>query len=241
MAMRSPDAVAAPEAVDPERARFYADLVNGLHAMAQPLTILRSAIEVLALPQDAAVIDQRRYLEISARQVARTCGLFASLQDLVQVQIVEAQRARFDLWELLSPLVEDQRRALLADSIEIVAARSGPWAPTWGDAGRTEQALLAVMKTAASMASTGDVIEIRAQLADEFVQLTLENGRAHGRRLDSSQRLSLSVAEANIVSQSGRYAAVEDPFHVSLALPIERFDRETTEADQSHGRSPTMN
>lgn len=239
MPMRSAGSVAAPEAVDPEQARFYADLVNGLHAMAQPLTILRSAIEVLALPQ-AAAIDQRRYLEISAKQVARTCGMFASLQDLVEVRIIEAQQARFDLWELLSPLVEDQRRLFLTAGIGIAAARSGPWAASWGDAGRTEQALLALLKTAGSVSASGDVIELRAELADGFVELTLENTRKHGKRIDSSDRLSLSVAEANILSQNGRYAVIEDPFRVSLALPIEEFDR-ACEAGLSHCDSEPMN
>jgi hypothetical protein len=240
MPMRSAVAIAAPDAVDPEQARFYADLVNGLHAMAQPLTILRSAIEVLALPQ-AAAIDQRRYLEISAKQVARTCCMFASLQDLVEVQIIEAKRARFDLWELLAPLVEDQRRFLLTAGIGIASARSGPWAASWGDAARTEQALLAVLKTAGAVSSSGDVIELRAELTDGFVELTLENTRKHGRRMDSSDRLSLSVAEANILSQNGRYAVIEDPFRVSLALPVEEFDRLTCEAGLSNRNSEPMN
>jgi len=240
MPMRSALSVAGPEAVDPERARFYADLVNGLHAMAQPLTILRSAMEVLALPQ-AAAIDQRRYLEISAKQVARTCGMFASLQDLVEVQIIEAQRARFDLWELLGPLIEDQRRLLLTSGIGIAASRTGPWAATWGDAGRTEQAVLAVLRTAASVSSSGDVIELRAELTDGLVELTLENTRKHGRRMDSSDRLSLSVAEANILSQNGRYAVIEDPFRVSLALPIEEFHRVPCETGLSHRNSQPLN
>ena len=237
--MRSAASVAAAEAADPERARFYADLVNGLHAMAQPLTILRSAMEVLALPN--AGIDQRRYLEISSRQVARTCGMFSSLQDLVETQLIEAQRVRFDLWELLAPLIEDQRRMLRDAGIEIVAARPEMRTATWGDAGRTERALVAVLKLAGAVSISGDVIEVRIVRNDGYLELTCENAHPHGKRMDSSDRLSLAVAEANILSQNGRYAAIEDPFRVSLALPVAISDGVVRETGLSHRGLQAMN
>jgi signal transduction histidine kinase len=233
MPMPSAVNIADPEAADPDHARFYADLATGLHAMAQPLTILRSAIEVLALPQRAN-IDQRRYLEISAKQLARTCGMFASLQDLVTAQMIEAQRAHFNFWELLTPLIENQRPLLLAAGVGIAAVCDEPSASICGDAERTEQALVALLHLAASISSRGDVVELRAIPANGFIELTLENTRRHGKRMDSSHRLSLSVAEANILSQQGRYALVEDPFRVSLALPIDELDTVTREAKLSH-------
>lgn len=244
MLMHSTVDIADPEAADPEvaysdRTRFYADLATGLHAMAQPLTILRSAIEVLVLPQSRS-IDQRRYLEISARQVARTCGMFASLQDLVTAQMIEAQRAHFNLWEMLTPLIEDQRRLLLAAGVGIAVASAERSASICGDAERTEQALVALLNLAASISSRGDVIELRATHANSFVELTLENTRCHGKRMDSSQRLSLSVAEANILSQHGRYALIEDPFRVSLALPIDELDTVAREAELSHQDAQPM-
>ncbi|HEX4036771.1 MAG TPA: hypothetical protein VHX37_01820 [Acidobacteriaceae bacterium] len=240
MPMRSAASVAAAEAAHPERARFYADLVNGLHAMAQPLTILRSAMEMLTLP-NGGMIDQRRYLEMSSRQVARTCGMFASLQDLVETQLIEAQRVRFDLWDLLMPLIENQRRMLGDTRIEIIAARPESRVAVWGDAGRTEQALAAVLKLAGAVSISGDVIELRAVKADGYMELTCENARRHGKPMDSSERLSLAVAEANILSQNGRYDAVEDPFRVSLALPVENLDRVIGEVRLSPMRSQPMN
>jgi signal transduction histidine kinase len=207
--------------------------------MAQPLTILRSAIEVLALPQGANV-DQRRYLEISAKQLARTCGMFASLQDLVTAQMIEAQRAHFNFWELLTPLIENQRPLLLAAGVGIAVACAEPWASICGDAERTEQALVALLNLAAALSSRGDVIELRAIPANGFVELTLENTRCHGKHMDSSHRLSLSVAEANILSQQGRYALIEDPLRVSLALPVEVLDTVTRETELSHQDAQPM-
>jgi signal transduction histidine kinase len=223
----------------PDQARFYSDLATGLHAMAQPLTILRSAIEVLVLPAGSN-IDQRRYLEISAKQLARTCGMFASLQDLVTARMIEAQRTHFNLWDLLTPLIEDQRRLLLSVGVGIAVACAEPSASICGDAERTEQALVALLSLAASLSSRGDVIELHAAPANGFVELTLENACCHGKRLDSSQRLSLSVAEANILSQHGRCSIVEDPFRVSLALPAEELVAVACEARLSHQDAQPM-
>jgi signal transduction histidine kinase len=237
--MRSGANVAEPDVAHPERTRFYADLATGLHAMAQPLTILRSAIEVLALPR-AVNIDQRRYLEISAKQLARTCDMFDSLQDLVAAQMIEAQRAHFNLWELLTPLAEDQRRLLLAAGVGIAVACAEPSASICGDAERTEQTLMALLNLAASLSSRGDVIELRTAQANGFVELTLENTRRHGKRMDSSHRLSLAVAEANILSQHGRCSVVEDPFRVSLALPVEELIAVACETTLSHQDAQPM-
>jgi len=201
-------------------ARFYADIIEGLHAIAQPLTILRAAMEVLALPERAA-IDQRRYLDISTKQVERTCNLFSCLQDLVAAKLNEAQAVRFDLWEVLSPMIEDRRASLQASGIGIVVARHEPEEPVVGDVERTEQAVAEVLKMAESLSSRGDVIELHASRAHGFCELTLQNTRGHGKRMSSPDRLGLSLAAMNIVSQRGRYRFEEDPFCVSLALPVQ--------------------
>ena len=59
------------------------ELDEGLHALAQPLTILRGALGALtmhgAVPPQAA----RRYLEMSNTQVDRLCSLLSCLQNLL--------------------------------------------------------------------------------------------------------------------------------------------------------------
>ena len=230
--MRSAISGAAPETAEPGRGKFYADLTHGLHAMAQPLTILRSAMEMLTLP-DAAMIDQHRYLQISNRQVARTCGLFASLQDLIETHLIEAQRAPFDLWELLQPLIDDQSRVLESAGVGIAVRGTESRTTIRGDASRTENALAAVLKLAGSLSARGDVVKLKAMKTEGYVELTFENPRRHGRTIDSSDRLSLAVAEANILSQNGRWVIVEDPFRLSLALPIENSGGAVCEAKLS--------
>jgi hypothetical protein len=64
-----------------ELGRFYTGMAEGLHALAQPLTILRSSI---AAANSAGITQERQryYLDISKSQVDRACELFASLQQL---------------------------------------------------------------------------------------------------------------------------------------------------------------
>lgn len=222
-----------PAAAKDATAKFHRDLANGLHAMAQPLTMLRAAMEVLSMPQSAG-IDRRRYLEISAGAVERTCLVFAHVQDLVAASICEAERSRFDLWEVIAPLIADRRKLLEASGVAIAASRNESWEPILGDAGRTEQAVAVVLQMAGDLASKGDVIELSGSVENGFMELTLENTRRHGKRMDSTARLSLALAEANIVSQQGRCEFAEDPFRVSLALPLEIPERSGRKTIVSH-------
>jgi hypothetical protein len=61
--------------------RFHASLSDGLHALAQPLTILRSSITA-ASAEGITPSRQKHYLDISKSQVERACELFGSLQEL---------------------------------------------------------------------------------------------------------------------------------------------------------------
>jgi len=204
---------------DPSDA-FGADLQNGLHALAQPLSVLRAASEVLGMPRMQA-IDQRHYIETWCAQVERACALFGCVQDLVATRLIEADQRRFDLWELLAPMIDDQRAEFHSSGVGIAVANTVEWAPVLGDAGRTAHALAAVLQMAGATASRGDVIELHASCDPGFMQLRFQNTRSHGRKMSSSDRLSLSLAAANITSQQGTYDFAEDPFCFSLALPVD--------------------
>src|ERR1039458_8264634 len=65
-----------------ELSKFCANMAHGLHAMAQPLTILRSTMSA-CVQQTLSETDNRRYLQLSSLQVERLCGLFDFMQQLV--------------------------------------------------------------------------------------------------------------------------------------------------------------
>jgi signal transduction histidine kinase len=203
-----------------ELARFCAYMAEGLHAMAQPLTILRSTVAASAAP-GVTPAGQRRYLELSTQHVERTCGLFECLQDLVIASHVKADRGPVELLEVLALVVEDHKALLETSAIELRVLVPDGLLPVLGDAARTMQALSAALKVAASVSSPGSVIELQVTARNGLVELMVQNMRIHGRSLNSSQRLTLVLAEANVRSQQGKFECTEDPFRVSITLPLQ--------------------
>src|SRR5580698_1814128 len=79
-----------------EHERFCAELADGLHALAQPLTILRSAIALLAMANEAGT-DGTKYVTLSARQIDRTCQLFSSVQNLLGSRTAAAKQEPIEI------------------------------------------------------------------------------------------------------------------------------------------------
>jgi len=193
---------------------------QGLHAMAQPLTILRSAVAALTAPGVTAV-DRKRYLELSIQHVERTCGLFECMQELVIASQIQADCEPVDLSEVLAEVVEDQKAALETSGVALRIDTPTGLPPVQGEMARTLQALTAALKIAASVSSPGGLVELLVTVRNGFVELILQTRRVHGRLLNSAERLSLALAEANIRSQQGKYDCVEDPLRVFIALPLQ--------------------
>jgi hypothetical protein len=203
--------------------RFYAEMAEGLHAMAQPLTILRSSVVSLAAP-GLTQAHQERYINISTQQVERACALFDCLQDLVIANQIEAARAPFALSELLDAIEEDLRTKLEASGVKLKIVATEGLQPILGDFARTLKALLAALKIAVALSSPDDTVELRAAPSNGMVGLTISNRLAHRRTLNSSENLSIVLAEANIRSQQGEFECLEDPFFVSVVLPSQDVD-----------------
>jgi signal transduction histidine kinase len=201
---------------------FDAELANGLHAMAQPLTVVRGAIEVLRMPA-AADRDPARYLNFASQQIERACQLFDCLQDLMTLRLMEARRNRFDLRKVVTSVVERHTAKLQSQGISLAATRRTPWRPAYGDPQRTEQAVSAALDAAAALASSGDTIELISDSTTDVNEFTISNPRAQVQRVDSSTRLYLFLAEENIISQFGAYQYTESPFCISLIFPVDQF------------------
>jgi signal transduction histidine kinase len=202
--------------------QFCADMAEGLHGLAQPLTILRTAVAAAGSARvDAS--GQRRYLDISTQQMERACSLFECLQDLVIAHQTEADCEPFDLLALLAPVIEDQRVVLRAEGTELRIIAPAALPHVLGDVARTLQPLFAALKIAASVASPGGAVELTITAGTGFIDLTIESRATPGRPLNSSERLSLALAAANIRSQQGGYQCSEHPFRVSIQLKLGAF------------------
>jgi signal transduction histidine kinase len=203
---------------DPQAA-IFSELANGLHALVQPLTIVRGALGALSMSQGISP-EHERYLQMSSAQVDRMCDLMSDLQTLLDATQFDAHSVDLDLSELIGPIIEDLHPVALQSGVQIAPMMPHDAIHAIADPARTEKALQASLKTAVSVASRGDVIRLDVLSRNGFVDLTVRNTNRHGKSLSSSDRLSLALVQAAIRSQHGVYECVEDPLRISLSLPL---------------------
>lgn len=210
----------APE--DQTLSLFCAHMADGLHAMAQPLMVLRSALAASTM-HEMPPTERERYLSISAQQIENACSVFESLRDLVVINQYPADQTPIELTTLLESVCDAQQEIFRNAGLELVFATPGRLRTAVGDKDRTLQALFALLKVMAAVSSPGDRIELSAlDFAPAEIGMTIQNLRMHSRNLKSSNRLSLALAEANIRSQRGNFRLVEEPWRVVFTLPTMR-------------------
>ena len=202
------------------------DLSNGLHAMAQPLTVLRGALGALMMRR-ASGADTDRYLELSNVQAERLCSLMSGLRGLLDAVQSDPVYAQIDLWDLISPMLDS---ILQGTGVQIAASKPSRHIDVIADHLRTEHAIQATLAAAKALTSQGDVIQLDLLPHDGFLDVTVQSGNTWRKNLSSIDRFHLSLAEASIRSQGGLYECVEDPFRVSLKLPLHDAEEKNTES-----------
>jgi hypothetical protein len=199
---------------------LHASLSSCLHAMGQPLTVLRGTIAASTAPGLPAE-KQQRYLATSAEQVGLLCGLFDCLRDLVDSSQFGDECSPVDVSQFFSLVIEDQMPSLQASGLAVDISMPAELHSTMlADMSRAVKALTSALKVAASVSSRSDVIEVKVALRKAGVELVVQNERSHHRSLTSLERMYLAVTEANIRGQDGDYACADDPFRVLLTLPV---------------------
>jgi light-regulated signal transduction histidine kinase (bacteriophytochrome) len=216
----APDVKSSRSTTPEELNLFYRNMSTGLHALAQPLTILRSSVAVCISP-DITEPDRRHYLSLSIDQVERACNLFQLLQQMLLLSRSDANCVPVDPSQLFTQAVEAHEVELQRSGIEIRGALPDDLPPMLCDEDRTRCALSATLGIAALVSSPGDLLEFLVTFRNGHVQWNVQNRSLRGLRLSSHESLTLKLAEANIRSQQGRYEYTEEPFRVSIALPAQ--------------------
>lgn len=210
------------EALDaPELACLCADLASGLHAMAQPLTVLRGALGAWRL-REATNAASQRYLEMSSMQVERMSDLLGCLQDILDTATAVPLREVFEPGALLDQVLDGMNSTLRDWGGRIVRDHSVE--PIWirGDVKQLERALRAVVRMAISVSSPGGAFQMRTRLCDGRFEFVVDTVTGSGRDFNSTERLNLGLVESNIQSQGGYCACVENPFCMTITLPVDQ-------------------
>jgi len=211
--LRAVDASTMPQSA------LLSNVAEGLHAMAQPLTILRGALGALAL-RGAIGAEGQRYLAMSTTQVERLCNLLCNLRALLDLEESSASRTTFDLLELVERAIEDSAAVQLEKGVRVVAPAKDSADLVFADAMRAEQAVHTALQTIVALSSPGDTVQCQTDTDGALVRLVLENAHQQGKGLSSADRLALSLIEASLASQGGACLFTEKPLCLSLMLPL---------------------
>lgn len=195
------------------------EMANGLHAMAQPLTILRGTLWTLSLQENST--ENSRYLELSNQELQRLCDLMTGLQKLFDAHQSAAACTGFDVCELATTVAGNSYAPLQKSRQTLVLERPEEPIYAFGDLARTEYALQIAIKISAVISPADETIKLIILPRDGHVALVVRNISNKGKQVGSFERFFLSLIKTSIESQRGTYEYASDPFCVTLTLPAQ--------------------
>jgi hypothetical protein len=130
---------------------------------------------------------------------------------------------------LLSRVIEDRSQALNELGIRLDAGWPECPCTAFGDPQRTQQAISAALDATVAASSSGDSVKVDTFTTKGFLEVSFESTGKIDNGFKSFDRLNLSVARANILSQQGLYQFTQEPFRISLALPAHELELENSE------------
>lgn len=201
--------------------RLCLDLSEGLHAMAQPLTILYGALWAASTKASNSA-EQQNQLDMSVKQVTRLGGMLQTLRDLLAAGRGEPYRATLDVAELVGDTIDEMEDALRELGVRVEAPGTELSLAMDADADRTRRALRAAIRAMFPSMQRGGILRFSAHRENGAIQLELLYVAQASERQGNPDRLNLSAAETNIVSQGGTFCFVSEPLCITFTLPAAR-------------------
>jgi len=193
------------------------NLSLGLHAMAQPLAILRASL-CGELAQDMPVDELRELVSNSADQVERVCSLFSLLQEFLIADMDMPQMAPVPLEPLLSQAVDGVIRLFQDGGKGLDASPAGVGMIVLADSARLGQVVSSMLLVACGASRHGESVELVTSHAGEGVLIEIRQSGSETCGLSDEARLFVALSEAKIRGQLGRFSWSMKPFSVQIAL-----------------------
>jgi signal transduction histidine kinase len=192
-------------------------LSQGMHAAAQPLTILLSSLSKANTDQ-MSTAELRELTESSAVQVQRVCTLFRYLQQLLLSESARPQLCPTPILPLLAHVVEGVDLLFRKAGVSLSTSTPDNCQPVLIDRARTIQALTSVLLIAHAVSSARDTVELILTSSPDRVQIVVRNLNSPVEGMNAEGSLIMAVAEANMRSQQAGFSLSLGPFHVKIEL-----------------------
>jgi signal transduction histidine kinase len=195
-----------------------ASLAQGLHAAAQPLTILLAGLGQ-SNTRGMQTEELRELTASSAVEVQRVCALFHGLQQLVVAESIPPSLSLTRFPPLLLHVAEGIGLLLEQDGMHLKTVLPETCPPLLLDRERTAQALANVLLAAHAVARPHDTVEAAVSCPGaHIVRVVIRNDAAGSDTMPAACGLGMAVAEANIRSQRGLFSWSLRPFRVLIEL-----------------------
>ncbi|WP_146071987.1 ATP-binding protein [Bryocella elongata] len=191
--------------------------MSGLHAAAQPLTVLRVRLDEDRLssldPEDVL----RTAME-AIPPVDRLCSLVSGMQQLVTAEYLEPHRTEVDVLALTRSTVEGVDLLFVEKGMDLVSEVSTLSAMMLVDGKRLEEALATTLLLVQGISYPGDRIRVWAQCVDNLFRCTIGNENRTIEKLSSDHQLSFAIAECDVRTQGGTLNLSFSPVNIELSL-----------------------
>jgi hypothetical protein len=196
-------------------------VLEALHAVSQPLTILRAGLglsEVTGL----SVEDLRTIFRRSSKEVERLCVLFDYVQKFVEVESIESEPEIEDLSGLVKRALEGVNLLFAVAGVALTCQNDGEAIRSvLVDSSRVEQALAGILIVRLGQALRGDEVIVRIHGPGACIEVVVESALAGvAGTVVANARLSMALAAANLRSQGAHMTWKDNPFSVQITLPV---------------------
>lgn len=202
---------------------LFRSLMAGLHAAAQPLTVLRVRLDeesIQTMPEERL----RRTAIDAIAPVDRLCALVSTMQLLVTAEYLQPLRTDVDVASLLRGTIEGLDLVFAEKGIDLVAEIPSLACVMSVDGKRFEEAMVTSLLLMESASRPGDRIEIRAWIDPTGLRCILSNRGRSLEKLTADQQLSLALAEVDFRTQGGSLTVTHAPLQMDIALPASPKD-----------------
>lgn len=191
---------------------FCSDLAEGLHAVAQPLTIVQNELSPERIER-LSESDLRQSVFRSAVEIERVGSLFSILRQLIAIERFTPELESLVSSDLIAEAVDGVLRLYEERDIGLDIKPDGSYA-MMAHRKRALQSLSVSLLTACALSKPGQVVEINTRRMSQGVSIDIQNPVLRLKHLDAHNKLIMAMVESSIRSQGGKFGHDLQPFAV---------------------------
>jgi signal transduction histidine kinase len=197
-------------------ADFCSNLNYGLHALAQPLSVLRSVLDRDCV-EELDADDLKEAVATAGREVERSCKIFSCLQQLLCTETAPAEISACDLGLIAARAAADVELLFSDSRMRLKTLLETDCPRVWMDPDRTLQTLTDLLLSVHGLARAQDTVEIQvAQAAVGLVRLAVRVVDFDLDVISQDFGLHLALAETAMRGQRAGFRLLQKPFAVEM-------------------------